>query len=186
MTARSLIARGVSAGYGEVAVIRDLSFAIAQGRITAIVGPNACGKSTLLRCLSRLLRPTGGQVLLDRTSVHRIPPRELARQLGLLPQSPLAPDGITVADLVSRGRHPHQGFLARWTRADDEAVAAALEATATADLADHLRDRPAPTSDNRFVWIAAEQELVRKARARFRNALGVGLAEGYFAHYWTA
>lgn len=153
MTARTLVAENVVAGYAERPVIRDLSFEVPPGRMTAIVGANACGKSTLLRCLSRLLRPERGQVLLDGKSVHRTPPRELARQLGLLPQSPLAPDGVTVADLVSRGRHPHQGMLARWTRADDLAVAAALEATGTADLADREVDELSGGQRQR-VWIA--------------------------------
>jgi iron complex transport system ATP-binding protein len=153
VTARTLIAEHLDAGYGELAILRGLSFAVPPAKITAIVGANACGKSTLLRCLSRLLRPGAGQVLLDGKSIHRIPPREVARRLGLLPQSPLAPDGITVADLVSRGRHPHQGFLARWTRDDDAAVAAALEATATVDLAEREVDELSGGQRQR-VWIA--------------------------------
>ncbi len=153
MTARTLVAENVDAGYGDLAILRDLSFAIPPAKITAIVGANACGKSTLLRCLSRLLRPAAGQVLLDGKSIHRMPPREVARRLGLLPQSPLAPDGITVADLVSRGRHPHQGFLARWTRDDDAAVAAALEATATVELAEREVDELSGGQRQR-VWIA--------------------------------
>ncbi|PZQ47990.1 MAG: cobalamin/Fe(3+)-siderophore ABC transporter ATP-binding protein [Rhodovulum sulfidophilum] len=151
--ARTLRAENLDAGYGDAAILRDLSFAVPPGKITAIVGANACGKSTLLRCLSRLLRPGAGEVLLDGKSIQRLPPREVARKLGLLPQSPLAPDGITVADLVGRGRHPHQGFLARWTRDDDEAVAAALEATATAELAEREVDELSGGQRQR-VWIA--------------------------------
>lgn len=153
MITRTLVAESVFAGYADRPVIHDLSLAVPPGRITAIVGANACGKSTLLRCLSRLLRPERGQVLLDGKSVHRIPPRELARQLGLLPQSLVAPDGVTVADLVSRGRHPHQGMLGRWTREDDLAVASALEATGTADLADREVDELSGGQRQR-VWIA--------------------------------
>jgi iron complex transport system ATP-binding protein len=99
------------------------------------VGANACGKSTLLRSMSRLLSPRAGQVLLDGRAVHRMPAKELARTLGLLPQSPIAPEGITVADLVGRGRYPHQGWFRRWTPADDAAVEQALTATDTLELA---------------------------------------------------
>src|SRR5699024_12433670 len=103
----------------------------APGRVAAIVAANACGKSTLLRSMSRLLPPRRGQVLLDGQQIHRMPAKQLARLLGLLPQTPLAPEGITVADLVGRGRHPHQGIFSRWSAADDEAVAAALDTTGT-------------------------------------------------------
>lgn len=124
-----------------------------RAQITAIVGANACGKSTLLRCLSRLLRPDRGQVLLDGKDIHQLPPRALARQLGLLPQSPVAPEGITVVDLVSRGRHPHQGLMGRWTARDEAAVAAALQVTGTADLAERDVDELSGGQRQR-VWIA--------------------------------
>jgi iron complex transport system ATP-binding protein len=117
------------------------------------VGANACGKSTLLRSMSRLLSPRAGQVLLDGRAVHRMPAKELARTLGLLPQSPIAPEGITVADLVGRGRHPHQRVFSRWSRADDAAVAAALEATQTTTLADRAVDELSGGQRQR-VWIA--------------------------------
>ena len=133
MKPHTLLATGLSAGYGETRILDGLDLAVPPGRITVIVGANACGKSTLLRTLSRLLPAQRGQVLLDGKSIHRIPSRDLARTLGLLPQSPIAPEGITVADLVSRGRHPHQGVFSRWTREDDVAVAAALAATKTDD-----------------------------------------------------
>jgi iron complex transport system ATP-binding protein len=117
------------------------------------VGANACGKSTLLRSMSRLLPPRAGRVLLDGRAVHRMPAKELARTLGLLPQSPIAPEGITVADLVGRGRHPHQGVFSRWSREDDAAVAAALEATQTTALADRAVDELSGGQRQR-VWIA--------------------------------
>jgi iron complex transport system ATP-binding protein len=129
-----LRARGLTLGYDGVDVVRELDLTVLDGRITAIVGPNACGKSTLLRGLARLLRPRGGEVLLDGTSVLDLRSVEVARVLGLLPQTPVAPDGITVGDLVGRGRYPHQGWFRRWSADDDEAVAAALEATGTTDL----------------------------------------------------
>ncbi len=140
-------------GYGEREVIDSLDLVIPPGRMTAIVGPNACGKSTLLRSMSRLLAPKRGQVLLDGKQVHRMPAKELARTLGLLPQSPVAPEGITVADLVGRGRHPHQSIFSRWSRDDDVAVAAALQATETVDLADRAVDELSGGQRQR-VWIA--------------------------------
>ncbi|WP_157015485.1 ABC transporter ATP-binding protein [Mesorhizobium xinjiangense] len=153
MTVHTLTASRLSAGYGDTEVLSGLELAVPPGRITAIVGANACGKSTLLRAMSRLIAPRQGHVLLDGKSVHRIPPRELARTLGLLPQSPIAPEGITVADLVSRGRHPHQGMFSRWTRKDDEAVAAALTATRTLELAERPVDELSGGQRQR-VWIA--------------------------------
>ncbi|GLB64565.1 iron-dicitrate ABC transporter ATP-binding protein [Dietzia sp. NCCP-2495] len=136
-----------------ITVIHDLDLEVPAGRLTAIVGANACGKSTLLRSMSRLLTPRAGQVLLDGKRVHRMPAKELARTLGLLPQSPLAPEGITVSDLVGRGRNPHQGMLSRWSRDDDEAVATALEATGSLELADRAVDELSGGQRQR-VWIA--------------------------------
>ena len=130
-----------------------MMLAVPPGRITAIVGPNACGKSTLLRSMSRLLSPRSGSVLLDGTAVHRMPARELARTLGLLPQSPVAPEGITVADVVGRGRHPHQRLFSRWSHADDVAVAEALEATDTVELAERAVDELSGGQRQR-AWIA--------------------------------
>ncbi|MGR9173926.1 ABC transporter ATP-binding protein [Rhizobium sp. KDH_Rht_773_N] len=153
MTIHTLAASGLSAGYGEDEILHGLDLAVPPGRITVIVGANACGKSTLLRAMSRLLAPRRGQVLLDGKSIHHTASRELARTLGLLPQSPIAPEGITVADLVSRGRHPHQSLFSRWTRRDDEAVDAALNATRTADLAERLVDELSGGQRQR-VWIA--------------------------------
>ncbi|MGY1809989.1 ABC transporter ATP-binding protein [Blastococcus sp. SYSU D00669] len=150
---RSLAAEDLTLGYGERTVIEDLDLVVPTGEITAIVGANACGKSTLLRSMSRLLAPRTGQVLLDGRSVHRMPAKELARTLGLLPQSPIAPEGITVADLVGRGRNPHQGIFTRWRQEDDAAVAAALEATQTTALADRAVDELSGGQRQR-VWIA--------------------------------
>ena len=152
-TDRRLIAEDLSLGYHDRTVISELDLTVPPGEITAVVGANACGKSTLLQSMSRLLAPRGGQVLLDGKAVHRIPAKELARTLGLLPQSPIAPEGITVADLVGRGRHPHQKLLARWSAADDEAVAEALEATGTVELADRPVDELSGGQRQR-VWVA--------------------------------
>jgi iron complex transport system ATP-binding protein len=152
-TTHTLEASELSVGYGDRIVIESLDLIVPPGRITAIVGANACGKSTLLRAMSRLLAPRTGHVLLDGREVHRMPAKELARTLGLLPQSPIAPEGITVADLVGRGRNPHQRLLSRWSKQDDAAVAAALDATQTADLADRAVDELSGGQRQR-VWIA--------------------------------
>ena len=118
-----------------------------------IVGANACGKSTLLRGLARLLKPQSGAVLLDGEVIHRQPTKRVARILGLLPQNPIAPEGVTVVDLVGRGRHPHLGAFKRWTSVDDDAVAEALELTDTLDLADRVVDELSGGQRQR-VWIA--------------------------------
>ncbi|RVQ00850.1 ABC transporter ATP-binding protein [Sinorhizobium meliloti] len=152
MTDHLLVASGLTAGYDNTEILHALDLTIPPGKITVIVGANACGKSTFLRTLSRLIAPSKGQVLLDGKSIHRTPSRELARTLGLLPQSPIAPEGITVADLVSRGRHPHQSLFSRSTRQDDEAVDRALEATKTFDLAERPIDEL--SGGQRRVWIA--------------------------------
>ncbi|MGW7229879.1 ABC transporter ATP-binding protein, partial [Streptomyces cyaneofuscatus] len=130
-TDHQLTAEDLTLGYGDRTVVSSLDLAVPPGAITVIVGANACGKSTLLRSMSRLLAPREGRVVLDGKEVHRLPAKELARTLGLLPQSPVAPEGITVSDLVGRGRHPHQSMFSRWNEKDDAAVASALEATAT-------------------------------------------------------
>nr|WP_314086011.1 ABC transporter ATP-binding protein [uncultured Shinella sp.] len=153
MTDHLLVASGLSAGYDNTEILHSLDLTVPPGKITVIVGANACGKSTFLRTISRLIAPTAGQVLLDGKSIHRMPSRDLARTLGLLPQSPIAPEGITVADLVSRGRHPHQSLFSRWTRRDDEAVDSALSATKTFDLAERPVDELSGGQRQR-VWIA--------------------------------
>ncbi|MEU2893054.1 ABC transporter ATP-binding protein [Streptomyces albidoflavus] len=152
-TEHALTAEELTLGYADRTVIDSLDLAVEPGRITVIVGANACGKSTLLRSMSRLLAPRAGRVLLDGRQVHRFPAKELARTMGLLPQSPLAPEGITVSDLVGRGRHPHQGVFSRWSREDDAAVASALEATRTEELAERAVDELSGGQRQR-VWIA--------------------------------
>jgi iron complex transport system ATP-binding protein len=149
----TLAVEQLTVGYGDRVVLESLDLAVPCGKVTAIVGANACGKSTLLRAMSRLLSPRTGRIMLDGKAVHRLPAKELARTLGLLPQSPIAPDGITVADLVGRGRHPHQRLFSRWSTADDAAVAAALQATNTLPLADRPVDELSGGQRQR-VWIA--------------------------------
>lgn len=152
-TSPSLIVRELAAGYGESEILRSVDLTIPAGKITVIVGANASGKSTLLRTMSRLLKPSRGEVTLGGRSVHAIPTRELARQIGLLPQSPIAPEGILVDDLVRRGRHPHRGLFSRWSARDEQAVEHALAATRTTDLAERAIDELSGGQRQR-VWIA--------------------------------
>lgn len=125
----------LKAGYGQRLVVDGVSFTVAAGRMTALIGPNGSGKSTLLATMARLLQPMGGTVLLDGRAVHGQPTRALARELGILPQSPLVPEGLTAYELVSRGRHPHQGFLSQWSDKDAAAVETAMGLTGTSDFA---------------------------------------------------
>lgn len=122
-------------GYGDRTVLDGVDLVIPTGAITAIVGPNGCGKSTLLRTIARVLTPMTGAVLLDGEPVHRLPTRQVARTLGLLPQNNVVPEQLTVRDLVQRGRYPHRSAFSRWTAHDQQAVDNALEATGTTELA---------------------------------------------------
>ncbi|BBY64825.1 ABC transporter ATP-binding protein [Mycolicibacterium helvum] len=146
-------ARDLSLGYGALPIVAGLTVDIAPGAITAIVGPNACGKSTLLRGLARLLSPAGGQVVLDGTDISGLRTKDVARRLGLLPQSSIAPEGITVADLVTRGRFPHQKMLRQFSRADQQAVAEAMDATGVTPIAGRPVDELSGGQRQR-VWVA--------------------------------
>ena len=149
----SLAAEDLSLGYGSTVVVDRVTMKLPPGKVTAIVGPNGCGKSTLLRGLARLLPPRHGQVRLDGTEIATLPARTLARRLGMLPQQPIAPDGITVADLVGRGRHPHQRWFRQWSADDDEAVTAAMRATGVDEFAECAIDELSGGQRQR-VWIA--------------------------------
>ena len=148
-----LRARGLRLAYGGRAVIEELDLDVPPGAVTAIVGPNACGKTTLLRALGRLLAPRAGAVYLDGRAVHALPTREVARRLGILPQAPVAPEGITVIDLVSRGRSPYQRWWQQWSAADEAAVLRALRATSLLELADRPVDELSGGQRQR-AWIA--------------------------------
>ncbi|MGE9809062.1 ABC transporter ATP-binding protein [Janibacter sp. G1551] len=150
---RTLTAEALSVSFGQRPVIDGLDLAVPPGEVTIIIGANASGKSTLLRTMARILRPASGAVTLDGRAVHETPSRELAKVLGLLPQSPLAPDGITVRDLVSRGRHPHQGLFRAASADDAAAVARALAAAGVTDLADRPVDALSGGQRQR-AWIA--------------------------------
>lgn len=149
----TLNAEGLFADYGGPPVVKNLSADIPTGEITAIVGANASGKSTLLRALARLLRPSEGAVYLDGADICSLPTRSVASRLGLLPQSPRVPDGVLVEDLVRRGRYPHQRLFSQWSKADDQAVERALNLTGLVEL----RSRPVDElsgGQRQRVWIA--------------------------------
>jgi iron complex transport system ATP-binding protein len=145
--------KSATIGYDKRVISHELSVAIPDESFTVIVGPNACGKSTLLRGLSRLLRPSAGQVVLDGADISSFKTKEVARRVGLLPQTSIAPDGITVADLVARGRYPHQGFVRQWTEADERAVLTAMRQTAVTDLSSRQVDELSGGQRQR-VWVA--------------------------------
>ncbi|WP_344869261.1 ABC transporter ATP-binding protein [Amycolatopsis ultiminotia] len=148
-----LSAVGATIGYDRRIVSEDLTVTIPDGAFTVIIGPNACGKSTLLRALARLLRPRTGEILLDGKEISGYPAKEVARRIGLLPQSSLAPEGIRVADLVARGRYPHQKAIRQWSAADETAVAEAMAATKITELSGQLVDQLSGGQRQR-VWIA--------------------------------
>jgi iron complex transport system ATP-binding protein len=148
-----LSTRDLVAGYDERTVLDGLDLELPGDAFTVIVGPNACGKSTLLRTMARLLTPRRGTVLLDGTAIRELPTREVARRLGVLPQSPLVPEGVTVADLVGRGRQPYQRWWRQWSEQDSAAVDRAMTLADVATLA----DRPVDTlsgGQRQRVWIA--------------------------------
>ncbi|MCE7549303.1 ABC transporter ATP-binding protein [Streptomyces thermodiastaticus] len=148
-----LSADNVTLAYDQRIIAEQLSVEIPDHSFTVIVGPNACGKSTLLRALSRMLKPSEGRVLLDGQVIQSLPAKQVARTLGLLPQSSVAPDGITVGDLVSRGRYPHQGLLRQWSAEDERVVREAMEQTGVAELAGRYVDELSGGQRQR-VWIA--------------------------------
>ncbi|WP_189589608.1 ABC transporter ATP-binding protein [Streptomyces massasporeus] len=148
-----LSAENVTLAYDQRVIAEHLSVEIPDQSFTVIVGPNACGKSTLLRALSRMLKPSEGRVLLDGNVIQSMPAKKVARTLGLLPQSSVAPDGITVADLVGRGRYPHQGILRQWSTQDERVVQESMRQTGVAELGDRYVDELSGGQRQR-VWIA--------------------------------
>ncbi|EJG0742589.1 iron-enterobactin ABC transporter ATP-binding protein [Cronobacter sakazakii] len=152
MTSR-LTGEALTLGYGDFRVADGLNVAIPDGKFTAIIGPNGCGKSTLLRTLSRLMKPLGGQVRLDGEAIQHFATKEVARRIGLLAQNASAPGDITVAELVARGRYPHQPLFTRWRDEDERAVQKAMAATGVTALADQSVDTLSGGQRQR-AWIA--------------------------------
>lgn len=148
-----LSVNGLDAGYGDGVILKQLDFAVPNGALTILVGSNGCGKSTFLKAMARVLAPQAGQILLDGKDIHQSPTRDVARKLGLLPQGPVAPEGLTVRELVGQGRFPHQSLLRQWTSADEAAVNEAMTTTRVIDFA----DRPVDTlsgGQRQRCWIA--------------------------------
>lgn len=139
--------------YGERLVLSEVSIAVADGKLTILVGANGSGKSTLLKTLARILSPSSGTVLLDGKDIHKTPTREVACKLGLLPQGPIAPEGLTVRELVGQGRFPHQGIMRQWTREDERAVEMAMQRALVSEFADRSVDSLSGGQRQRC-WIA--------------------------------
>lgn len=152
-TKQGLVLENLSAGYQKNIIVDDISLTIPSEKMTVLVGANGCGKSTLLSTMARLLQPMGGTVLLDGKAIHDQPTKAVARELGILPQSPLLPEGLTVFELVSRGRFPWQNFMRQWTDADELAVEEALRLTGTQAFA-HLPVESLSGGQRQRCWIA--------------------------------
>lgn len=148
-----LRANELSLAYDSRLIVEGLDLTIEIGTITALVGPNGCGKSTLLRGLARLLKPRGGSVCLNSRSIHTMSTKDLAREMGILPQSPRAPEGLTVFELVAQGRYPHQRFFNQWSTKDEAVTREALAFTSMSDLADRPLDTLSGGQRQR-AWIA--------------------------------
>src|SRR5690606_38613096 len=146
-------AEALSLAYSDERIIDALTLQVPVGKVTALVGPNGCGKSTLLRGLARLLKPQGGSVLLDGAAIHSLPTKQLAREIGILPQSPVAPEGLTVRELVAQGRYPHQHWFQQWSSEDEQALQHALQLTKLQPLAERGVDTLSGGQRQR-AWIA--------------------------------
>ncbi|MBS7792341.1 ABC transporter ATP-binding protein [Roseococcus sp. SDR] len=148
-----LRAEALSVGYGDRAVLERVALHLPRGGITALVGPNGSGKSTLLKALARIMAPSGGTVLLEGQAIARLPSAEVARRLAVLPQAPVAPAGMTVAELVEQGRYPHAGPLRMLRRQDHDAIRDALAATGMTGFAGRALDELSGGERQR-AWIA--------------------------------
>lgn len=149
----SLVARNLHLTYGNESIIEQLDLSIPKGKITVLIGSNERGKSTLLRSMARLLKPSKGEVVLDGKQIAKIPTKEIARRLSILPQGPIAPEGLTVFQLVKQGRYPYQHWLKQWTEEDERLVREALRVTKTEALAEMPVDSLSG-GQRRDAWIA--------------------------------
>jgi iron complex transport system ATP-binding protein len=153
VTEPALTTRKLSLAYDRAAIIQDLSVVIPARQITALVGPNGCGKSTLLKGLARLLKPQSGAVYLESESIFKLSTKAVAKRLGMLPQSPVAPEGLTVRELVAQGRYPHQTWFQQWSQADEQFTEQALDITGMTELGDRPLDSLSGGQRQR-AWIA--------------------------------
>ncbi|WP_079710963.1 ABC transporter ATP-binding protein [Paraliobacillus ryukyuensis] len=149
----TIATNSLTLGYGDSVIIDDLNMEIPKGEITVFIGANGCGKSTLLRSMARLLKPKQGSVVLNGENIAKMPTKEVAQQLSILPQSPISPEGLTVLDLVKQGRHPYKGMFNRWSNEDEKAVLEALDSTNMLDLKDRTVDSLSGGQRQR-AWIA--------------------------------
>lgn len=150
---QALETKELTLSYGDSVIIEKLSLCVPKGKITVFIGSNGCGKSTLLRSMARLLKPQGGSILLDGSEMHTLPTKEIAKHLAILPQGPVAPEGLTVLQLVKQGRYPYQSWLRQWSSEDEEAVWGALKATGMTDFAERPVDSLSGGQRQR-AWIA--------------------------------
>jgi len=157
-----LYAENLALAYDSNLIISGLNLTIPAGKITALVGPNGCGKSTLLRGLARLLNPKHGHVYLDGKAIHTVPTKELATQIGILPQSPVAPEGLTVHELVAQGRYPHQSWFQQWSQADEAITQQSMEITNIVKFADRPLDTLSGGQRQR-AWIAMARPRRQKS-----------------------
>jgi iron complex transport system ATP-binding protein len=151
--AQAIETKDLTLSYGESVIIEELNFGIPKGEITVFIGGNGCGKSTLLRSIARLLKPKSGTVLIDGNAIAKMSTKEVAKQMAILPQSPIAPEGLTVMQLVKQGRYPYQTWLKQWTKEDEEKVNNALAATGIEDLKERAVDSLSGGQRQR-AWIA--------------------------------
>ncbi|WP_230874903.1 ABC transporter ATP-binding protein [Lysinibacillus cavernae] len=148
-----LEAQNLNVSYGENLILEDLNLQIPKGKITVLVGANGCGKSTLLRTFARLQKPKSGEIFLEDDKIEAISTKEVAKRLAILPQGPVAPEGLTVQQLIKQGRYPHQSWLKQWSTEDEKIVNNALEVTQMLEFADRPVDALSGGQRQR-VWIA--------------------------------
>lgn len=148
-----LEAQNLHVSYGENLILEDLNLQIPKGKITVLVGANGCGKSTLLRTFARLQKAKSGEIFLDDNKLDAISTKEVAKRLAILPQGPVAPEGLTVQQLIKQGRYPHQSWLKQWSTEDEKIVNNALEVTQMTEFADRPVDALSGGQRQR-VWIA--------------------------------
>lgn len=152
-TMTAIQTKSLTLSYGDTTIINELDLAIPKGEISVFIGSNGCGKSTLLRSIARLLKPEKGAVLLEGEAIAKLPTKEVAKKLAILPQGPAAPEGLTVLQLVKQGRYPYQNWLKQWTEKDEKAVMDALSSTGMLEFAERPVDSLSGGQRQR-AWIA--------------------------------